>query len=208
MIGRCSHAADAGDDRGGRSGGMPRRSSRTGRPPISSHGQALPAMIAWVLAEVTVAFVVFCADSVGDEGRGPVERVARAALWMVTLTRWFTHRNISKLGRFGAVVWFLVTMGWLLTLEYDRFPSLAFFVLAEATMGFVVYCVDALSADLENKPGRRLLRSVFWVVPVTHYLSDDDSVALIAATVTVWVLLTTGWLLGLIADRVAAPLGG
>jgi hypothetical protein len=75
-------------------------------------------------------------------------------------------------------------------------------------MGFVVYCVDALSADLENKPGRRLLRSVFWVVPVTHYLSDDDSVALIAATVTVWVLLTTGWLLGLIADRVAAPLGG
>ena len=75
-------------------------------------------------------------------------------------------------------------------------------------MAFVVYCVDALSADLVNKPGRRILRSLFWVVPIALYLSDDDSVALIAASVTVWVLLTTGWLLGLLADRVAAPLGG
>jgi hypothetical protein len=151
---------------------------------------------------------VYCADSVGDEERSPAERLARAVLWMVTLTRWFTHRNMAKLGRFGAVVWFLVTMGWLLTLEYDRMSTPAFFVLAEATMAFVVYCVDALSADLENKPGRRLLRSVVWVVPVTSYLTDDDSVALVAASVTVWVLLSTGWLLGLLADRVAGPLGG
>lgn len=165
-------------------------------------------MIAWVVAELTLAFVVFCADSVGDDERDPVERLARAVLWMVTLTRWFTHRNLPKLGRFGAVVWFLVTMGWLLTLEYDRMSSPAFLVLAELTMAFVVYCVDALSADLENKPGRRLLRSVVWVGPVARYLSDDDSVALIAASVTVWVLLTTGWLLGLLADRVAAPLAG
>jgi len=166
-------------------------------------------MITWVLVEVTLAFVVFCADSVGDEEeRGLLERLARAFLWMVTLTRWFTHRNVAKLGRFGAVVWFLVTMGWLLTLEFDRLETPAFLVLAQVTMGFVVYCVDVLSADLENKPGRRLLRSVFWVLPVVTYLSDDDSVALIAATVTVWVLLTTGWLLGLLADRVAAPLGG
>jgi len=165
-------------------------------------------MMAWALAEATVAFVVFCADSVGDEGRPRRERVARALLWMVTLTRWFTHRNVAKLGRFGAVVWFLVTMGWLLTLEYDRVPTPGFFVLGEVTMGFVVYCVDALSADLENKPGRRLLRSVFWLAPIARYLGDDDSVALIAASVTVWVLLTTGWLLGLVADRVAAPLGG
>ena len=165
-------------------------------------------MITWVLAEVTLAFVVFCADSVGDEERSLVERLARAVLWMVTLTRWFTHRNLTKLGRFSAVVWFLVTMGWLLTLEYDRVKTPAFLLVAEATMAFVVYCVDALSADLANKPGRRMLRGVFWVVPIARYLSDDDSVALIAASVTVWVLLTTGWLLGLLADRVAAPLGG
>jgi hypothetical protein len=165
-------------------------------------------VIALVLAEVTLAFVVFCADSVGDEGRGPAERLTRALLWMVTLTRWFTHRNVAKLGRFGAVVWFLVTMGWLLTLEYDRMSTTVFLILAEATMGFVVYCVDALSADLENKRGLRVLRSVFWVVPVVAYLRDDDSVALIAASVTIWVLLTTGWLIGLLADRVATPLGG
>ena len=54
-------------------------------------------MISWVLAEVTLAFVVFCADSVGDEERGPLERLARAVLWMVTLTTWFTHRNVAKL---------------------------------------------------------------------------------------------------------------
>ncbi len=165
-------------------------------------------MIALVLVEVTLAFLVFCADSVEDEGRPPVERLARGVLWMVTLTRWFTHRNVTKLGRFGAVVWFLVTTGWLLTLERDRMTTVAFLIVAEATMGFVVYCVDALSGDLENKPVRRLLRSVFWVVPIAQYLRDDDSVALITATVTVWGMLTTGWLLGLLADRVATPLGG
>ena len=166
-------------------------------------------MIVWALFEITLAFVVFCADSVGDDPRRPpLERLARAVLWMVTLTRWFTHRNLLKLGRFGAVVWFLVTTGWLLTLEYDRMATPVFVVMAELTMGFVVYCVDALSADLRNRPRRRLLRSLLWAGPLARYLRDDDSVALVHASVTVWVLLTTGWLLGLLADRVAAPLGG
>lgn len=165
-------------------------------------------MALWFVTYVTLAFIVFCADAVGDERRPLGERVVRAALWIVTLTRWFTHRNVAKLGRFGAVVWFLLTTGWLLTLQYDRLPATAFLIVGELTMGFVVYCVDALSGDLQNKPVRRLLRSAFWVGPLTHYLSDDDSVALITASVTVWVLLTTGWLLGLIADRVAPPLGG
>jgi len=167
-------------------------------------------MIAWAISELTLAFVVFCADSVvtEDDARRPAaERLARAVLWMVTLTRWFTHRNVVKLGRFGAVVWFLVTTGWLLTLEYDRLPRPAFLVAAEVTMGFVVYCVDALSADLHHRPARRVLRSVLWFGPVAGYLTDDDSVALIAASVTVWGLLTTGWLLGLLVDRVAGPLG-
>ncbi|MEO5680056.1 MAG: hypothetical protein ABIS47_10345 [Acidimicrobiales bacterium] len=164
-------------------------------------------MIPLVVTEVTLGFVVFCADSAGSEGRRPGERLARSVLWMVTLTRWFTHRNVVKLGRFAAVVWFLVTTSWLLTLEYDRLSTPVFLVLAEATMGFVVYCIDALSSDLENKPGRRLIRSVLWVGPITHYLCDDDSVALVHASLTVWVLLTTGWLLGLLADRVAVPLG-
>jgi hypothetical protein len=165
-------------------------------------------MIAWALTWLTLSFIVFCADSVGDEERPPAERFLRAMLWMVTLTRWFTHRNVVKLGRFGAVVWFLVTAGWLLTLLYDRMSTPLFLVLGQVTMGFVVYCVYALSADLENKPGRRLVRSVLWMGPITHYLSDRDSVGLIAASVTVWVLLTTGWLLGLLTDRVAGPLAG
>jgi len=164
-------------------------------------------MIAFLVIEVTLGFVVFCADSVDREPRRPVDRLVRAVLWMVTLTRWFTHRNVAKLGRFGAVVWFLVTCGWLLTLVYDRVALPVFVVLAEVTMGFVVYCVDALSADLQNKPSRRLLRSVLWAGPVARYLSDDDSVSLIHASVTVWVVLTTGWLLGLLVDRVAVPLG-
>jgi len=165
-------------------------------------------MIALALSYLTMSFLVFCADSVEEERRRPTERVIRAGLWMVTLTRWFTHRNVTKLGRFGAAVWFLVTTGWLLTLEFDRIAAPVFLVAAQATMGFVVYCVDTLSADLENKPVRRLLRSVFWVLPVVAYLSNKDSVALVHASVTVWVLLSTGWLLGLLADRVAVPLGG
>ena len=164
-------------------------------------------MITLAVVEVTLAFIMFCADSVGDDRRPPVERLLRAVFWMVTLTRWFTHRNVLKLGRFGAVVWFLVTTGWLLTLEYDRIPRPAFFLVAQLTMGFVVYCVDALAADLQNKPARRLLRSTVWAVPLTHHLRNNDSVGLIHASVTVWVLLTTGWLLGLLSDRVAVPLG-
>jgi hypothetical protein len=161
----------------------------------------------WLFTEVTLAVMVLCADSVGEDRRPLGERLVRAVFWMVTLTRWFTHRNLAKLGRFGAVVWFFVTAGWLLTLEYDRMSFPVFLVLAQVTMGFVVYCVDALSADLQNKPVRRLLRTVAWPVALAQFLSDDDSVALITASVTVWVLLTTGWLLGLVVDRVAAPLG-
>ena len=164
-------------------------------------------MISLAVVEVTLAFILFCADSVGDDRRPAGERLARAVFWMVTLTRWFTHRNVLKLGRFGAVVWFLVTTGWLITLEYDRIPGPAFFVVAQLTMGFVVYCVDALASDLQGKPGRRLLRSAVWAFPLVRHLRDDDSVGLIHASVTVWVLLTTGWLLGLLSDRVAVPLG-
>lgn len=165
-------------------------------------------MIALTLCYGTLTFLVFCADSVDEDRRSPGELLVRAALWPVTLTRWFTHRNVAKLGRFGAVVWFLVTTGWLLTLEFDRISAPAFLLVAEVTMGFVVYCVDSLSADLENKRGRRLLRSVLWFAPIVAYLSNRDSVALVHASVTVWVLLSTGWLLGLLADRVAIPLGG
>jgi hypothetical protein len=172
------------------------------------HFVAVPSMITLAVAELTLGFLVFCADSVDDQPRQPAERAVRATLWMVTLTRWFTRRNVAKLGRFGAVVWFLVTTGWLLTLEFDRIGGPVFLLIAEVTMGFVVYCVDALSADLANKPVRRLMRSVFWFVPLLAYLRDRDSVALVHASVTVWVLLSTGWLLSLLADRVAAPLGG
>ena len=164
----------------------------------------------WLLVQLTLAFVVFCADSVGEERRRLGTRIVRALLWMVTLTTWFTHRNVLKLGRFAAAVWFLLTTGWLLSLAYDRFAmsTPVFLLVVELIMGFVVYCVDALSSDLENKPGRRLLRSVFWMFPITGYLSDEDSVALVTASVTVWVMLTTGWLLGLLADRLAGPAGG
>ncbi|MGH9276546.1 MAG: AfsR/SARP family transcriptional regulator [Acidimicrobiales bacterium] len=184
---------------------VPAAAFRPRRPAAVLHMTA--AMIGWVLAELTLGFVVFCADAVGDDKRPPAARLTRAALWMVTLPRWFTHRNVVKLARFGAVVWFLVTTGWLLTLEYDRMGMPLFLLLAEATMAFVVYCVDSLSSDLENKPGHRLLRSLFWVGPVTAYLSDDDGVRMVTASVTIWVLLITGWLLGLLADRVASPLG-
>ena len=170
----------------------------------------MSAAAPWLLVELTLAFIVFCADSVGEERRPRATRLVRALLWMVTLTTWFTHRSVVKLGRFAAAVWFLLTTGWLLSLAYDRIPmsTPVFLVVVEVLMGFVVYCVDALSSDLENKPGRRLLRSIFWVLPITSYLSDEDSVALVTASVTVWVMLTTGWLLGLLADRLTGPLGG
>ena len=166
-------------------------------------------MAALVLVELTMAFIVLCADSLPDDrSPRPLHRLLRGVFWMITLSRWFTQRNFPKLGRFGTIVWLLVTTGWLLTLEYDRTgTTLVFLVLAEATMAFVVYCVDATSADVRNRPIRRLLRSAFWLKPLTDYMRDEDSVKITHATLTVWILLTTGWLLSLGSDRILRPLG-
>jgi hypothetical protein len=166
-------------------------------------------MAALVLVELTMAFIVLCADSLPDgPPRRPLQRLVRSVFWMVTLGRWITHRNLPKLGRFAAIVWFMVTTGWLLTLEYDRTGRmLVFLLLAEATMAFVVYGVDATTADGHNRRLRRVLRSAFWMKAITGYLRDEDSIKIAYASLTVWVLLTTGWLLSMGSDRILTPLG-
>jgi hypothetical protein len=82
-----------------------------------------------------------------------------------------------------------------------------FIVVAEATLAFVVYCVDTMSADLRRRPLHRLVRSLLWPKALFEYLSETDSVKLVQASVTVWILLTSGWLITLIVDRVGRPLG-
>ena len=165
-------------------------------------------MLFLLLVEALLAFVVFCSDGVGEEERRTrSERALRAIFWPITIWVWFTHRSVPKLTRFGAIVWLLLTTGWLLALQYETFPRVAFFVVAHLTVAFVVYCVDAMSADLQRNPVRRALRSLLWMKPVTDILRDRDSVKLIQASVTVWVLLTTGWLVALLFDRLAQPLG-
>ena len=74
-------------------------------------------------------------------------------------------------------------------------------------MAFVIYCVDAMSSELQRNPARRVARSVLWMKPLVGYLRDQDSIMLVQASVTVWVLLTSGWLLGLMVDRIGHPLG-
>jgi hypothetical protein len=158
--------------------------------------------------EAIAAFIVACSDAVGDEQHTVRERVLRAVFWPVTLWMWFTHRNLPKLARFGAIVWLFLTAGWLLSLESDRINTAWVFVLvAEATLAFVVYCVDALSPDLQRHPVHRVLRGILWPWPVIQYLRDRESIKLIQASVTVWGLLTSGWLLSLGIDRVAQPMG-
>jgi hypothetical protein len=160
------------------------------------------------LVELTLGFIVFCADSLTDTPRRFVDRLLRSVFWMITLSMWFTHRNLTKLGRFAGIVWFMVTTGWLLSLLWDRtHRMLLFLVLAETTMAFVVYCVDAMSADLHNRPLRRVLRSAFWMKPLTEYMQAEESIKMVHASLTVWILLTTGWLLSLEHDRIAQPLG-
>ena len=161
-----------------------------------------------LLVEVAAAFIVACADAVGDDHHTLRERVVRAVFWPATLWVWFTHRNMPKLARFGAIVWLLLTAGWLISLEADRLKAVwVFLIVAEATLAFVVYCVDALSAELNHHPVKRVARGIFWPVPMVQYLRDSESIKLIQASVTVWGLLTTGWLLGLGIDRIAQPMG-
>jgi hypothetical protein len=165
-------------------------------------------MLFLLLVEAAAAFIVACSDSVGDDHHTVRERVVRAVFWPATLWVWFTHRSLPKLARFGAIVWLLLTAGWLLALESDRITTVwIFLVVAEATLAFVVYCVDALSADLRHHRVRRVVRGIFWPVPLVQFLHEQESIQLIQASVTVWGLLTTGWLLGLGIDRVAQPLG-
>ena len=166
-------------------------------------------MIFLLVVEALLAFIVGCADAaVDDTPRTPLQRVLRAVLWPATLVVWFTHRTVPKLARLGAIVWLLLTAGWLLALESDHIGTTrAFLIVAEVTMAFVAYCVDAMSAELRHKPLRRVLRSVLWIEPLTEYLRERDSIQLIQASVTVWVLLTSGWLLSLMIDRVGRPLG-
>jgi len=165
-------------------------------------------MLFLLLVEVTAAFIVACADSVGDDTHTVWERVVRAVFWPPTLWVWFTHRDLPRLARFGAIVWLLLTAGWLLSLESDRLSTMwIFLIVAEATLAFVVYCVDALSPDLQRRPVQRVLRGIFWPVAVARFLGDRESIKLIQASVTVWGLLTSGWLLSLGIDRVAQPLG-
>lgn len=166
-------------------------------------------MLHLLLVELTLAFVVFCADSVDRETpRSFPQHLVRALCWPVPLERWFTHRNMTALGRFAAVVWFLVTSGWLISLEYDRIkPMVLFLIVAELTMAFVVYGVDAMAADLQRHWLRRAFRALLWVKPIVEYLRDEDNVKIVQASVTVWILLITGWLLGLVSDRIATPLG-
>jgi hypothetical protein len=164
-----------------------------------------------VLFEVTLAFIVHCADEAGEDEDRPrraiLTQVVRSVFWMITLTRWFTYRNLSKLSRFATIVWFLVTSGWLLTLIHDRAASAGVFLAgAEGVMAFVVLCVDTMSADLRLHPARRAVRSLVWPKALAGYMVDRDSVRIIQASVTVWILLTTGWLLALEADRIARPL--
>jgi hypothetical protein len=165
-------------------------------------------MLFLVFVEGALAFIVGCADSVAEETpRRLTDRVWRAVFWPATLGVWFTHRNLPKLGRFAANVWLLVTGGWLLSLEADRFSTVPFLLIAQATMAFVVYCVDLMSAELRHKRVRRVVRSVLWPKALVEYLLDADSIRLVQASVTVWILLTSGWLLGLMVDRIGQPLG-
>ena len=177
-------------------------------PMPDSTGQAIGVVL---IFETTLAFIVSCADHAGEgeeQPRRPLfNQFVRSIFWMITLTRWFTRRNMTKLGRFATIVWLGVTGGWLVTLIYDRAPSLPVFLVgAESAMAFVIYCVDAMSADLHLHRLRRLGRSLVWPKPLAGYMRDRDSIRIIQASVTVWVLLTTGWLLALEADRIARPL--
>jgi hypothetical protein len=165
-------------------------------------------MMFWLLVEAVLAFIVGCADSVGEEMPRPaLQRVLRALLWPLTVWVWFTHRSVPKLARLGAIVWLLLTGGWLLALQFDRLSTAVFIGVAEATLAFVVYCVDTMSAEYQHRPLRRLLRSLFWPKALTDFFRETDSVKLIQASVTVWILLTSGWLIALMVDRLGRPLG-
>jgi hypothetical protein len=162
-------------------------------------GSFLPIFL---VIEGTLGFIVFTVDTAVTEQASLQGRLLRAALGPATLIDWCSNlaEKWPALVRLGMNVWFLVTFGWLIAMEVDRLNSLQPF-LAWGTSAFVVYCVDGTSVKLYKKPVRRVLRALFWPVAFAEYLCDTDTIRQIQASLIIWVLLITGWLLTLLCDH-------
>lgn len=147
----------------------------------------------------TLGFVVFTASTAVHERPNLGRRVLGAVFWPVTLYSWFSNPTeiLGRMGRFGMHVWFLVTFGWMVSFLDDRVHVF----LAWPMASFVVLCVDVMSVRLFKKPYRRALRALFWPKAFNDYLCDPDAIRELRASGVVFALLSTCWLLGLVADH-------
>lgn len=155
-----------------------------------------------VLTELTLAFVVYSTESAVMDRPGLGLRLVRSGLWFGTVYVWCTRRIFDKLMRAGMHVWHLVTLGWLLSLMYDRLPSTtSFYLAAWAMLAFTVWCIDSMTNQFVGMPARRALRAVFWFKAMVDYMNDHDSARQATAMLMIWIFLTCGWLLTLVWDR-------
>lgn len=70
---------------------------------------------------IALAYLVSCADDVGDDQHTPRQRLLRAIAFPVTLNSWFRSNN-GRLHRFLTLLWIALIMGWSLSLIADRVP--------------------------------------------------------------------------------------
>lgn len=78
----------------------------------------------WILMNLVIMYLVFCADDVDDCGdtHSSWERMARVFLWPITITEWFRSQN-QRLHRLLNILWTVLIAGWLLSLMADRLPG-------------------------------------------------------------------------------------
>ena len=153
-----------------------------------------------LVIEGTLALVVFTASTAVHERPSLGRRVVGAVLWPYTIFTWFSNpaEILGRMGRFGLHVWFLVTFGWLVDFLDER----AHIALAWPLASFAVCCVDAMSNRLFHKPCQRVFRALLWPKAFAEYLCAPDATREGHASAVVFAILTTCWLLGLVADYV------
>jgi len=92
----------------------------------------------------------------------------------------------------------------------DRFAALGWLAM-NAQIASAQFPLKAGTCEppsmVHNRPLRRLVRAIFWFKAITDYMRDEDNIKIAHASLTVWILLTTGWLLSLGSDRILRPLG-
>lgn len=90
------------------------------------HDRLKPTSVFAVTGWLTMAFIVWCVDSMSNDLLGQsVRRVARALLWPKPFGEYMRDPDTPRQTTAMLLIWFFLSIGWLIALGWERFgPTL------------------------------------------------------------------------------------